>query len=265
MIKKLRDIAVDYDDLSKMESVKNKLFSLLLEVYDRVDVEIAKELKYYESRFIPTHEAKDRVISKYHPKILNDERETELVVNFREICSSEGIPNNGHALIDYLATELTPFMSVAYTEYEIDSSNEYVKRLIEPLMAYEIIRRLNILDDLEQEHPQQEDNILNRTRKTIEDEFLYKGEIDWKFAFKQEKDFNEFVTLLTLFFTGEKYKLTDTISLKAGSKTRLARILRNIYRELSEDKMRSNEKFFSIVGILSPYKNDPNLYETLTK
>ena len=264
MVKKLKDIATNPEDFMAMESIRSKLYNLLLTVYHSVDPEITKELKYYELRFIPENQAKEHIINKYHPEILNDKRETELVVSFREICSVLDMHNNGLIFIDYLATELTPFMSLAYDESEIDANNDYVQRLIKPLMAYEIVRRLTTPRN-EISSEAEEDRQTLRTRKVIEDQFYYKGELDWKFAFRKKEDFNLFVTLLIKFFTGEKYDQYSTISLKSSCKTRLARILREIYKELSEDKMRSNERFLDIVRILSPYKDDPNLYRTLTK
>ncbi len=77
----------------------------------------------------------------------------------------------------------------------------------------------------------------------------------WKYAFNSEVNYNAFCDLLTQFFEYKQYILPNkTISLKNGSKTRVASALGDIYQELIGEGMRTNEQFYALVRSLEPFK-----------
>lgn len=89
------------------------------------------------------------------------------------------------------------------------------------------------------------------------------------YAFDNDKDYNLFVEMLTCFFTYQHYDLPNqTIRLKKGCKTRLAKTLGDIHRELSNEKsLKGDDNFFVIVKKLNQFENesDLELYKALTR
>ena len=93
---------------------------------------------------------------------------------------------------------------------------------------------------------------------------------EWKYSFINERDFNLFVNLLTDFFNCKPYSLPkQTINLKKGCKTRFAKALNPIYKELSSDnkKMKTDKKFFQLIRVLSHFKDesDHKIYQAITR
>lgn len=113
-------------------------------------------------------------------------------------------------------------------------------------------------------------NINNsRSKKFIIQEF---ENIDnakgWKYVFKTQKDYELFVDLLTKFFEFEKYYLPDEIiELQKRCKTRLAKTLGEIYRELGKDNLNKDDSFFKILRTLNHFEKETQtkLYKALTR
>jgi len=89
------------------------------------------------------------------------------------------------------------------------------------------------------------------------------------YAFDNEKDYNTFVQLLEGFFTYVHQNLPDEkIRVKKGAKTRLAKTLGEIHKDLSNEKsLMSDSKFFTIIKKLSCFENETDfaLYKALTR
>lgn len=245
--------------------VKKPLYDLFSQVYSDVDTKIEHDIEWNERRGIKREITLQQLWDVNQPKLNNDEYITQTIVGFKNILDkSNNCSNNDY--INYLVSAFAEDVILLFNVDEFDKDSVFIKDIIEPLMAYRIVTKL-IKIEMQDEKDEiiNEDDLYGKTKMIILESFYNKGEIDWSFAFKQKKDFDTFITILTDFFTGTEYHLCDTISLKSSCKTRLARILKDIYMGLSEDKLRSNKKFFDIVRVLSPYKDDPNLYNTLTK
>lgn len=108
----------------------------------------------------------------------------------------------------------------------------------------------------------------SRTKMLIEEQFkLLDVEVGWKYAFFKEEDYKTFVNILVTFFEGTDYDLKNytIIKLKPSCKIKLAKTLYSIYRELSEVKLKSNTDFLNIIRLLSRFKDDNDLYKTLTR
>jgi hypothetical protein len=90
----------------------------------------------------------------------------------------------------------------------------------------------------------------------------------WQYAFVSEQDFNLFTDILTNFFENNPYTLPQNpIQLKKGCKTKVAKVLGEIYKDSCEIKLRTNNEFFEIIRVLSPFKNQTinDLYKALTR
>ena len=78
----------------------------------------------------------------------------------------------------------------------------------------------------------------------------------WEYAFRSQKDYNLFVDLLTNFFEYKTYSIPDTIiQLKRTCKTRVAKALGEIHKELSENSLTGDTKYFEIIRILNHFKD----------
>lgn len=108
-----------------------------------------------------------------------------------------------------------------------------------------------------------------RTRESILEKFDNMDKQGWKYVFNSVDDFNLFVNLLTKFFTLETFTLPQhEIKVKKGCKTRLARVLGEIHKELSNnDKLSNDTEYFNLIRILSPFKCEvqDKLYKAITR
>ena len=107
-----------------------------------------------------------------------------------------------------------------------------------------------------------------RTKKVITDFFQSLDmNIGWQKAFKNENDYNSYCELLTAFFTMDTYNIpTEKIILKKMCKTKVARILKEIHFELSED-LKYDKEYHKIVRVLHYYQDlyDDEMYDALLK
>ena len=113
-----------------------------------------------------------------------------------------------------------------------------------------------------------EQNPINesRTKQLINDRFEKMDTEGWKYSFRSEAEYCLFVNLLTNFFEYKEHKLPETvIKLKSTCKTRLAKALNEIHKELSEKTLASDTEFFNIVRCLNHFATDNNLYKTITR
>ena len=110
---------------------------------------------------------------------------------------------------------------------------------------------------------------VSKTKKMIADELeIMDKNKGWAYAFKTESDYNSFVDLLTCYFEFKEFTLpSTTIKLTRDCKTKLAKTLRPIHKELSEKALKSDTDFFKIVRILSHFENlnDDEIYKTITR
>jgi hypothetical protein len=92
----------------------------------------------------------------------------------------------------------------------------------------------------------------------------------WEYAFVNEKDLNDFADLLTRYFEYQPYDLPKKIiELKKDCRTRFAKSLRPIHKELSNEnkKLKSDIEFFEIIKVLNHFKkmSYEELYQAITR
>ena len=91
----------------------------------------------------------------------------------------------------------------------------------------------------------------------------------WKYAFTSEQDSNLFTDLLTNFFEYKDYSIPETpIQLKRGCKTKVAKALGKIHKELSnENKLTTDTNYFNLIRVLSHFESEEqnDLYKALTR
>lgn len=108
-----------------------------------------------------------------------------------------------------------------------------------------------------------------RTKQVISETFENMDEKGWQYAFVSEKDYNLFTDLLTNFFEYKTYSLPkNTIQLKRTCKTKVAKALGELHKELSnKNKLINDDEYFKLVKILNPFENETkqDLYKALTR
>ncbi len=157
-----------------------------------------------------------------------------------------------------------------YTNNSTDPSTRYRNILKEWLKdEKEFIKEITpLIKDIGTAQGKKKDKSATKSATTdlIHKHFDRLDKNGWKYAFKSETDFNSFVQLLTDFFEYKDIRLPEeVISLKRNTKTRLAKTLREIHGELSENQLRSDHEFLDIVRTLSHFNIDDDLYKTLTR
>jgi hypothetical protein len=109
----------------------------------------------------------------------------------------------------------------------------------------------------------------SRTKKVICETFNNIDKQGWQYAFVSEQDYNLFTDLLTNFFEYKPYTLPETtIQLKRTCKTKVAKALGEIHKELSnENKLSTDTEYFKIIRVLNHFKNETegDLYKALTR
>lgn len=109
----------------------------------------------------------------------------------------------------------------------------------------------------------------SRTKKVIFETITNIDKKGWQYAFVSELDYNLFTDLLTNFFEYNPYTLPETtIQLKRTCKTKVAKALGEIHKELSnENKLSTDTEYFKIIRVLNHFKNETegNLYKALTR
>ncbi|MCB9032227.1 MAG: hypothetical protein H6553_00160 [Chitinophagales bacterium] len=109
----------------------------------------------------------------------------------------------------------------------------------------------------------------SRTKKVIFETFDNIDKQGWKYAFVSEEDFNLFADLLTNFFEYKPYALPEiTIQLKRTCKTKVAKALGEIHKELSnENNLSTDTKYFQLIRILNHFEKETkeDLYKALTR
>jgi hypothetical protein len=109
----------------------------------------------------------------------------------------------------------------------------------------------------------------SRTKKVIFETITNIDKQGWQYAFVSEQDYNLFTDLLTNFFEYKPYTLPETIiQLKRTCKTKVAKALGEIHKELSnENKLSTNTEYFQLIRVLSHFEKEKegDLYKALTR
>lgn len=130
-------------------------------------------------------------------------------------------------------------------------------------------RKIKFLESKKPAPPQPIDKEQNRTKKVIAETFENMDKKGWQYAFATEQDYNLFADLLTNFFEYKPYTLPETtIQLKRTCKTKVAKALGEIHKELSnENKLITDTKYFQLIRVLSHFEKETegDLYKALTR
>lgn len=110
---------------------------------------------------------------------------------------------------------------------------------------------------------------ISKTKRKISEIYELNIPKGWKYAFFSEEDFKSWIDLLTTFFEYKPYSLPkEALRLKPRCTTKLAVVLREIHKELSNsDTLKNDDEFFDILRVLNEFKNKPNneLYKALIR
>jgi len=159
----------------------------------------------------------------------------------------------------------------AYLKRQI---NKYEKReIVEPLDTEIYISQIEVLEYINKissnKAPQPININESRTKKIISETISNIDKQGWEYAFFSEYDYNLFAEVLTNFFEDKPYKLPETpIQLKRTCKTKLAKALGEIHKELSnEDKLSTDNNYFQIIRTLNHFEKvkKGDLYKALTR
>lgn len=147
---------------------------------------------------------------------------------------------------------------------------EYGRYIAQIYCAWElIIRNWPNYNEIFQIEEVKNGNNGSRTKKVIFETITNIDKQGWQYAFVSETDYNLFTDLLTNFFEYKPYTLPETIiQLKRTCKTKVARALGEIHKELSnENKLSTDTKYFQLIRVLSHFEKEKegDLYKALTR
>jgi hypothetical protein len=126
-----------------------------------------------------------------------------------------------------------------------------------------------LVNSVENSQPKVEQSTHSKTAQVITNLFEQIDKRGWEYAFTSENEYTSFVGLLTDFFEYKEYTLPVSVfKLKARTKTKIAKILGEVHRELSNsDTLISDLEYFNLIRVLNHFQNDKNhdLYKALTR
>ena len=164
-----------------------------------------------------------------------------------------------------LTLDVTSGKTIIISTKNIDQIHLYfktIKNTIETLIKERFDKPKSNLDD--------KDDLYLKTVKNIKNTFnSIDLEKEWEYCFTTEEDFNEYTTILADYFNSNTKVSSQKIQIQAikGTKSKTAAILRKIYNESTEKKLKGNNDFFEIVKILSTFKDLSleKIYDSLGK
>jgi hypothetical protein len=134
-------------------------------------------------------------------------------------------------------------------------------------LKYYFILKKKAINDIIDAYPPQPNE--SRTKSVVFETLTNIDKQGWKYAFVSEQDYNLFTDLLTNFFEYKPYTMPETIiQLKRGCKTKVAKALGEIHKELSnENKLSTDTKYFQLIRVLSHFEKETegDLYKALTR
>lgn len=110
----------------------------------------------------------------------------------------------------------------------------------------------------------------DKTRKIVIDHFnTLSRTIKWKYAFKNEMDFQIITDSLVSYFN-KKTDIelpTELVKLNLYSKTKVATCIKAIFKELGDGNLKNEVKLFEIMKWMSPFKDDTpdQIYKLMNK
>mgnify|MGYP003639690552 FL=1 len=164
-----------------------------------------------------------------------------------------------------LSLDVTAGKTIIISTKDIDQIHLYfktIKNTIETSIIEILDKPKSNLDD--------KDDLYLKTVKNIKNTFnSIDLEKEWEYCFTNEEDFNEYTTILADYFNPDTKVSSQKIQIQAikGTKSKTAAILRKIYNESTEKKLKGNNDFFEIVKILSTFKDLSleKIYDSLGK
>ncbi len=109
----------------------------------------------------------------------------------------------------------------------------------------------------------------SQTKQDIQNLFdLIDTNIGWKYAFRNDTDYNTFFDILACYFDNKPYALPqEVIKLNRNCKTRFAQKLNIIYYKKGDvmKKLKKDKEFFNIIRILNHFKDstDVQIYKLI--
>lgn len=132
-----------------------------------------------------------------------------------------------------------------------------------------LISKIDLINEMQRLPPQPISVNESRTKKVISETITNIDKQGWQYAFVSEYDYNLFTDLLTNFFEYKPYTLPETIiQLKRTCKTKVAKALGEIHKELSnENKLSTDTEYFQLIRVLSHFEKETegDLYKALTR
>ncbi len=106
----------------------------------------------------------------------------------------------------------------------------------------------------------------NKTSQLILNLLNNIDEKGWEYIFQNQNDLDLFLKLLTEYFEHKIPLVKDhEIIINKGSKTRFSKVLKEIYHSLSEKPLKSNKEFLELIKVIKCFKDDKNLYVTISR
>jgi len=223
-------------------------------------------LEYYKKeaqnfKFDNRHSEVKRIIDKQNAKLSAATMQSEIdeVLQFAEKCVKE------------LKDNLFNVFNKEHFKAKVIGSAPPFYNIVKALIEYEKIYNSAIFSHPDKKEAKSENSAANQQSefsKLIRDNFNGLNSDGWRSLFLTEGDFISFVHILTNFFECKPYKIENlTINLKRNTKTKVAAILSDIHKDLSENQLRKDKEFFKIVRILNHFRDEEenDLYKALTR
>ncbi|MCX8534333.1 hypothetical protein [Chryseobacterium luquanense] len=235
-------------------------------------------------------------MKKYNEYVLRFISDNCLQENLPIFYSVEKYANNYKIRLKEYLSQSPESEEIDFLEKEIKSSESVLAELSKPLYSYpfenmvgyenfsillnnRLNKRLLLLEKRKKEISLKfslstptlvdycNESDQNPTKILIQEQFENISHKGWEYAFYTIDDYKYFVDTLSAFFQFQDYEISKKIELRRMTKTKVAKILNEIYRELGNMQLSQDKNFFCVVRTLNHFSNlsDTELYKTLLR
>ena len=149
-------------------------------------------------------------------------------------------------------------LALQFEQDESEIINSFIKQNKEKLLSYREywVTQLSSFDT--------EVVFQDKTIQSIHELFEAGNVGGWKYFFKSKSDREIIYKMLADHFQGKQVVFpSKVIEVKPKTKTKLAKLLRDVYWNNSEVTLRSNTEFHSIIRILKPFEEEQDIPKLL--
>ncbi len=264
-----------YETLSPSPILNHKEYDFeTLEFFNKIYLVLSKVITYsdntaFTNDYLAAFAINTSIHKEYKERLFFFNSLKKVINNFgHELC----LPASVFRCVDAIIADL---IIIVDNDGKIINAKKYPDP-VEKVFSFESNKSLKTEDSLLEETKIQITKYVagiegfDKTRKIIVDHFnTLSKTMKWKYAFKNEIDFQIITDSLVCYFNKEtdiKFP-KEVVKLNLNTKTKVATCIKAIFKELGDGNLKNEVKLFEIIKWMSPFKDDipDQIYKLMNK